>query len=81
MFDASLGGPIKQDRVWFFGAFRRSDLENGISRTGREVALLEAYTPTMTGEPFEPFNNTYVADMPYVKVTAQLNPNHELNGY
>ena len=32
-FDVSLGGPIMQDKVWFFASFRRADLTNGISRS------------------------------------------------
>ena len=32
-FDGGLGGPIKRDKVWFFGSLRRADLESGISRT------------------------------------------------
>ena len=35
-YDLSLGGPILKNRVWFFGAFRRADLTNGISRLAAE---------------------------------------------
>jgi hypothetical protein len=52
-FDASLGGPIDRDRIWFFGAFRISRLVNGISRTDQEIANLRALKPG-----FEPFDNT-----------------------
>ncbi len=31
-FDGGVGGPIKRDKVWFFGSIRRADLEAGISR-------------------------------------------------
>ncbi len=79
--DVAFGGPIKQDRVWFFAAFRRARMSNGISRTGREVGLLEAYTPAKLGTAFDAFNNDYESDQPYAKITATLNPNHTLNGY
>ncbi|MGH9333751.1 MAG: TonB-dependent receptor, partial [Vicinamibacteria bacterium] len=73
--DLTLGGPIQRDKVWFFGAFRYADLEAGISRTPKNVEDLEAFFPG-----FEFFNNVTEATQPYVKVTAQLNPNHQLSG-
>jgi hypothetical protein len=68
-FDGALGGPIKRDRVWFFGALRYADLESGISRTGGqsgEVARLKAFYPDL-----KLFNNTTKSWQPYVKVTGQ----------
>src|SRR3990172_493523 len=73
--DFTFGGPIQQDKVWFFGAFRYADLEAGISRTAKNVADLNAFFPG-----FETFNNITERNQPYVKVTAQLNPNHQLSG-
>jgi len=73
--DFTFGGPIQQDKVWFFGAFRYADLEAGISRTAKNVSDLNAFFPG-----FEPFNNVTESKQPYVKVTAQLNPNHQLSG-
>jgi hypothetical protein len=73
--DFTLGGPIMRDKVWFFGAFRYADLEAGISRTQKNVDDLNAFFPG-----FEFFNNVTQAKQPYVKVTAQVNPNHQLSG-
>ena len=65
-FDGGLGGPIKRDRVWFFGSLRRADLESGISRTLAEVARLQAFYPNL-----QLFNNTTKSWQPYVKFTGQ----------
>jgi hypothetical protein len=75
-FDASLGGPILRNRVWFFAAFRRADLANGISRSEFNVGNVRANDPN-----FRDFNNFMESDQPFVKVTAQLNPKHELTGF
>jgi hypothetical protein len=63
-FDGGLGGPIKRDRVWFFGSVRRADLEAGISRTPLEVQRLKAFFPNASV-----FNNTTESWQPYGKVT------------
>jgi Carboxypeptidase regulatory-like domain/TonB dependent receptor len=73
--DLTFGGPIQQDKVWFFGALRYADLEAGISRTPKNAEDLEAFFPG-----FDFFNNVTETTQPYVKVTAQLNPNHQLSG-
>jgi hypothetical protein len=75
-FDVSLGGPIMKDRVWFFGAFRRADLTNGISRSPLNEANIRALVPD-----FKPFDNFMKSNQPFVKVTAQLNPKHELTAF
>src|SRR5436190_10238292 len=72
-FDGGLGGPVKRDRVWFFGALRRADLEAGISRTADEVGRLKAFFPDVTL-----FNNTTTSWQPYAKVTAKFTPSHEI---
>lgn len=74
-FDASLGGPIARDRVWFFGAFRTARLVNGISRTAEQVANLTALKPG-----FEPFDNNSESIQPYFKLTSQVTTEHELSG-
>lgn len=74
--DIAVGGPIKRDRVWFFGAYRYADLETGISRGAVQVALQRQFVPDFT-----PFNNTSTTHQPYAKVTAQLGAQHQLNGY
>jgi len=66
-FDGGIGGPIKRDQIWFFGAVRRADLEAGISRTGVEVQRLNDLAPGS-----ELFNNTTKSTQPYGKVTMQF---------
>lgn len=73
--DFTLGGPIQKDKVWFFGAFRYANLEAGISRTAKNESDLLAFFPD-----FVPFNNITESTQPYFKVTAQLNPNHQVSG-
>jgi hypothetical protein len=73
--DFTFGGPIRQDKVWFFGALRYADLEAGISRTENNVRDLEAFFPG-----FDFFNNITESTQPYVKVTGQIDPNHQLSG-
>ena len=75
-WDLSLGGRIVRDKVWFFATYRYADLENGISRTPQDLAFLTAFKPD-----FEPFDNSSKSKQPYVKVTTQLNPSHELSGF
>ncbi|MCA1585099.1 MAG: hypothetical protein LC791_10135, partial [Acidobacteria bacterium] len=75
-WDLSLGGRILRDRVWFFGTYRYADLKNGISRTDQDLFYLNAFRPG-----FEPFDNYSVSKQPYVKVTGQLGPSHELSGF
>ena len=85
--DASLGGPIVRDKMWFFGSFRLTDLENGIGRTARQLAILESFSGMPLGggrgtvPDFEPFQNGTDGFQPYLKLTAQLSPNHELSAY
>jgi hypothetical protein len=85
--DASLGGPIVRDKMWFFGSFRLSDLENGISRSAQQLSLLESISGMPLGggrgtvPDFEPFRNTSDSFQPYLKLTAELSPNHELSAY
>ena len=65
-FDGGIGGPIRRDKVWFFGSVRRADLEAGISRTAVEVQRLKSFFPNA-----ELFNNTTKSTQPYGKVTMQ----------
>ncbi|MEZ5290804.1 MAG: TonB-dependent receptor [Vicinamibacterales bacterium] len=74
--DVSVGGPLAKDRVWFFAAFRRADLTNGISRSAFNAANVTALAPD-----FKPFDNFQKSNQPFVKVTAQLNPKHELSAF
>ena len=74
--DLSLGGPIIQDRVWFFTSFRAARLTNGISRSAFNVANINALVPN-----FQPFDNFMNSNQPFVKVTAQVSPKHEVVGF
>ncbi len=75
-WDLSLGGPIVKDKVWFFSAYRYSDLTNGISRTATDLGFLRAFRPD-----FQPFDSTYGSHQPFVKVTTQLSQKHELAAF
>jgi hypothetical protein len=74
--DASLGGPLKKDKIWFFAALRSADSESGISRTAVEVQRIQAFFP---GKPL--FNNTSKSWQPFAKITAQLNPRQQLQAF
>jgi hypothetical protein len=75
-FDASLGGPIKKDKIWFFGAIRKARSEAGISRTPTEVQTIQSFFPGAAL-----FNNYTDSWQPYAKITARLNPSHELQAF
>jgi len=47
-FDGSFGGPIKRDKVWFFGSFRWSDVETAISRIDKQVQDIQGFFPDAT---------------------------------
>lgn len=71
--DASFGGPIKKDKVWFFGSFRWSDVETKISRIDKQVQDIQNFFPDATL-----FNQAIEGTQPYVKVTSRLGTGHEL---
>lgn len=75
-WDGSLGGPILRDKIWFFGSFRYADLSNGVSRNTTDLGFLQAFRPD-----FVPFDNTSTSKQPFAKVTAQVNPKHEVTGF
>lgn len=75
-FDAGLGGPIKRDRLWFFGSIRRAVSASGISRTELEVQRIQSFFPGTTL-----FNNESDSWQPYLKVTGKLTGNHEVSAY
>lgn len=72
-WDGSLGGPIKRDRIWFFGSLRVNRLTNAISRTPTNLTHLQAFRPD-----FQPFNNQTKATQWFAKTTMQLTPIHNL---
>lgn len=84
--DFSFGGPIMRDKAWFFASYRYADLGARISRSGVDVDRLTALSGVALGglgaaPTYSPFLNTTKSHQPYVKVSAQLSPSHELNLY
>lgn len=75
-FDLALGGPLVKNRVWFFGAFRRADLTNGISRSPLNAANIANLVPD-----FKPFDNFMKSNQPFAKVTAQVTTRHEMTAF
>jgi len=75
-FDLSLGGPIQANKVWFFASYRYATDENGISRAAADLKSLQTFRPD-----FKPFNNPWKTTDPFVKVTSQLNQQHELTAF
>lgn len=74
-WDFSLGGPIKQDSVWAFGAVRITNNETNSSKNPeRAETLRQLFNVTE----FE--NNDFFGVQPFVKVTGQLGTNHTLAG-
>jgi Carboxypeptidase regulatory-like domain len=74
--DASLGGPIRKNAIWAFGAYRYSDLGVGVSRLPLDLQFLTTFRPA-----FEPYNNFRKAHQEFVKVTAKANPSNEVTAY
>lgn len=74
-YDASVGGPIRRDHTWFFGAIRFTDNQSGTGRTPELVATHRALFPDG-----ELGNNSLEGFQPFVKVTTKLGANHDLSG-
>lgn len=74
--DASLGGPIRKNKMWAFGAYRYSDLGVGVSRLPLDLQFLQTFRPE-----FQPYNNFRKAHQEFVKVTTQASPAHEITAY
>jgi hypothetical protein len=74
--DASLGGPILRDKIWFFGSIRKARSEAGISRTPTEVQTIKSFFPSA---PL--FNNYTESWQPYGKITARLSSRHEAQAF
>jgi hypothetical protein len=74
--DASLGGPLVRDKIWFFGAVRKARSESGISRTAEQVQLIRSFFPEAAL-----FNNYTDSWQPYLKITARLGAAHELSAF
>ncbi len=84
--DLTFGGPIAQDKAWFFASYRYADLAARISRNAQDVAELQRYSGIPLGNRgttpvYEAFPNTTQSHQPYAKLTMQLNQNHEISAY
>jgi hypothetical protein len=75
-WDASLGGPIRRDKIWAFGAYRYSDLGIGVSRLPLDLNFLQTFRSN-----FQPFNNFRRGNQQFVKVTTQPSPRHQVTGF
>jgi carboxypeptidase family protein len=71
--DASVGGPVRADHVWFFGAYRYTNNSLGVSRTPTQLANLIALVPG-----FQPLTQDAKASYFFAKATAQLTRSHVL---
>ncbi len=60
----------------FFGSYRYRSGNIGIGRPADQVASMQALVPG-----FEPFDNEISAHIGIVKVTAQLNAQHQVSGF
>lgn len=73
--DASFGGPLIVDRLWGYGAWRRTDITTGVSRTPQQLAVLQALIPGY--EPLDTLNET---SFWLGKITAQA-AGHQIVGF
>ncbi|HEY0872888.1 MAG TPA: TonB-dependent receptor, partial [Vicinamibacterales bacterium] len=69
------GGPLKRDRVWVFGTYRRNDSREGVDRTAAQIDTLKALEPGFT-----PFDRSSESDYAFGKVTALVTDNHRVHG-
>jgi hypothetical protein len=75
-WDASLGGPIRKNKIWAFGAYRKSDLGIGVSRLPLDLNFLTTFRPD-----FQPFNNYRRGNQQFVKVTTHASASHEVTAF
>jgi len=71
--DAALGGPIVQNRAWFYGTVRFTRRTTGIFRSAEILDDLRKVVPA-----FEPFDNESQLAYYFAKGTVQLSPRHQL---
>jgi hypothetical protein len=76
-FDASLGGPIKKEKIWIFGAYRRAFIDSTVDRSPADVQAFQAFAPDLVGN--FPANLLH-SHQPFVKVTTKVAANHQLVG-
>ena len=74
--DAAAGGPVRKDRVWAFGSYRASLINQSVSRTAGQLAALEALVPG-----FKPPETEFDGAYAFIKGTARLTANHQLQSF
>ena len=74
--EASLGGPIRVDRAWFFASYFYLHRNSQISRTQMQLNNLQASIPG-----WQPFDNRSRHGTGFIKVNAQLRGRHQLHGF
>src|SRR4051812_4932782 len=72
--ELSLGGPVLKDRLWFFGAYRYTHRDTGISRSATQLANLKVLVPG-----FEPFDNENRLHYHYYKGNGTISSKHQYN--
>src|SRR5207247_1176411 len=74
--DLAFGGRVVRQKAWFFGAYRYQNNETAVGFSTQQVQQYKALVPG-----WQPFNSHSTGHQPYVKVTAQLDANHQVTGY
>ncbi len=74
--EASLGGPIRADRAWFFASYFFLHRNSQISRTPTQLNNLRASIPG-----WQPFDNRSRHGTGFIKVNAQVRARHQLHGF
>jgi hypothetical protein len=75
--DLALGGPLRRDRVWFFGAYRRAFIDSTVDRSPADISAFQAFRPDLLDA--LPANQLH-SHQPFVKVTSRVAATHELVG-
>ena len=73
--DASIGGPILRDRLWYFGSWRWRNDSQSIDRTAAQIATLKALVPGWTPFTLDSNSNLYI-----VKVSTKAG-RHQISGF
>ncbi len=73
-YDAEVagGGPIRRDRLWFYGSFRYLNRNSQISRNPQQYAGFKAILPD-----WEPFDNKTRGKYGFIKVNSQWSSKHQ----
>jgi len=74
--EASLGGPIRVDRAWYFASYFYLHRNSQISRTPTQLNNLRASLPG-----WQPFDNRSRHGTGFIKVNTQVRARHQLHGY